>query len=117
MKKVTQKEQEMFEKAFKETYNLLGLKDWQVYFYYDEDIYTKDNAFATLKAIHSSSTASVFLTSHYEGNEFNPKKHGKHEAIELLLVRLFYLAVTRHVSLREITREHHAIVQTLEKII
>lgn len=48
---------------------------------------------------------------------FNPKEHGKHEALHLFLSRLTSLAHSRYVLEREIDHADESMVRVLERLL
>ena len=116
MRKTTKKEYDSFRREFLRLIDLLGLTRYTILF-----THSKDNAnFSTLTVDEPNKKAVVNFTTTLNPEdlvEFDPKDHGRHEAIHLLLWRLAWLASLRYVRREEIDEEEESIVRLLTKIL
>ena len=112
--KTSKKNFVVFKKEFLRWVDILGLKQWKIFFLQDK----LDNAFGECRANLSGGVATIVMTLEIDDRKhFNPKENGKHEALELLLVPLDVNAKYRYVSESEINEARHAIIRVLEKVL
>jgi hypothetical protein len=115
--KTTKKHFELFQKEAAKWIEYLGLKGWRVTFrhYYLS---------GSRAEIHSDSLAdrsvSIFLSTDW-GNDLvtdsNIKRSAFHEVCELLLLRIYSMAVDRDSTESQVTEESHNIIRTLENTV
>jgi len=115
----TQKDFQTFKDECQRLIDILGLKNWKVYFVWEQLI---NDRFAEITTDAISMTATITLTkkikiSFDKSYKDDVKQHAKHEVIHLLLGRISHLAKSRFVRDDEIYSAEEEIVQTLSKII
>src|SRR4030042_5058234 len=111
----TKKQFQEFQEAFKKYQDIFGLHDWKVYFKHEE----LENDFARIDSCHETCVATVTMSSNLSKQDyyqFDPKEHGKHDAIHLLISRISCLAQSRHVTLEEINCEDERIVRIIHHL-
>lgn len=116
MIKTTKNQLDVFKKEFVKWQEVLGLKDWNIFF----DKREIEDGFAAINTDANGRVATVTLNSILRKEDipdFNPKLHAKHEAIHLLLARLESLGNRRFITVTDIQEEAEAITRKLEKIL
>jgi hypothetical protein len=118
MTRQDKKDFEIFQKEFKYWQTKFGCNDWQVYFRHKE----LEGSFASIISDNTKRVAGVNLsnTAAHDGSiscDFNPKEHGKHEAIHLLLSDLAHMGLDRHATSEDLEREEEKLVVKLMGLI
>jgi len=114
MAKTTAKHFEIFKLECEKWIEVLGLKDWSVWYYHGGGL---ADCLASIKALVSSRVISIFLAKDWGDNEiteFQLKKTAFHEVSHILLVKLECLGKARTTFDSEIDEEAHSIIRTLE---
>ena len=114
--KVTQRHYRIFQQEFNRWIERFGLKGYRIYFWQEA---LKDS-FAELDVNEDGKYAVVRLCKELHGEnakEFDPALHARHEAIHLLLHRLFWLGSCRYVRPDDLFEEWERLVRILEKVI
>ena len=115
-RKTTKKEFEEFKRGFNETVEILGLKGYQIYFFHED---LKKESFADITIDQEGMIASARFNLVDRGRihvEHTPYGSGVHEALHLLMARLYDLTTSRYVNREEIIEAEHDIVRRLEKL-
>ena len=113
--KTTKSQFNEFKQEFLRYVELLGLKDWKIYFRH-EDI----DGFAQIIRNANESIATVSFCSELNREDMQDldiKMNAKHEAIHLLLSRYNFIASCRFVNDGEVSAEEERIVRILEKVL
>lgn len=108
-------------KAFKKSFLFwqkeLGATDYKASF----RVVDLPDTFAEIEIAHSSKNCRVSFALDVSGlvdpEDFNPARHGKHEAIHLFLGRMTALAHTRFLMEREIEDTNEGMVKVLERLL
>lgn len=106
---------EQFKESFLKYVDILGLKDWKVYF----EVAPVD-VYARIHIQWSGRVATVQMCTEVapdSWSDFDPVASGKHEAIHLLLAYLEGPALKRFTSLEAIAEANEAVTRVLEKLI
>jgi hypothetical protein len=114
--KTTLAQFEAFKASFLKYQALLGLQSWRIFFKHEKI----DGDFARIVYDLSECAAIVTLNSEASKDEapfLDPAKHGKHEAIHLLLATLSNLASRRYVQEREIDEADERLAILLTEVI
>jgi len=115
-KRTSKRDFERFQRSFRTWQRRLGLLDWRVVFVRAQ----LGRDYAQIHMDHAGCIATVALADSVEEDGrlgFNPVVHGRHEALELLLGGLVWLAESRAVSGQEINTETHRIIRRLENLL
>jgi hypothetical protein len=110
----TKKDFKRFRDEFNRWVQILGLNDYKIYF----DHRRLDDVFANIVIDERGKVATVTMTkelSPVNAEVFFPEEHAKHEAIHLLLNKLFWLGTCRYVRDAELQDEWERLVRVLEK--
>ena len=117
MKKTSKAEFNRFKKEFLRWVEILGLQGYKIFFFHDP----LENSYARIVPNEPGNAADVYFSSELsntakEASE-GPEASGKHEAIHLLLNRLFFLGEQRFVGSDEMEHEWEKLVRILEKVL
>ena len=116
MIKTTQAQFEEFKAEFMKYVELFGLKDYQIYFEHKK----LEDSFADISVNCNACIATVVMAQEIPGEckfDFCPKESAKHEAIHLLLSRLYDIADCRYVQPEELKIEDERVVRILQKVL
>lgn len=119
MKKITNKQFEIFKKECERWIEYFGLKNWQIHYLLD-DI----DGRAEIRYNCQDGIAVIVLAKEWDEiddffvNDTSIKRSAFHEVLELLLGRLTNMASRRYnVDVGDIDEEAHSIIRTLENTI
>ena len=115
-RRTTKAEYARFKKAFIAWQRRLGLMEWQVYFAHAP---IRD-AYGDITADHLGGCATVRMAAEIAEEaaaDFDPERTAKHEALELLVSPMEWLARSRAVMEEDIERETHRLVRRLEHVL
>lgn len=113
---VTNKEFELFKKEFIRFQKLLGLTEWQIYFFHNKI----ESAYATVHIQYEDKVATVTLTTIIDSDDkpnFDAKRTARHECLHLLTAPLCYEAYSRYTEELRIDMEEHILIRRLENIL
>ena len=115
--KTTAKQFETFKAEFRRWQRLLGLTDWRVYFAHDK---VKD-AYAEIVPNTEGRIVTVFFGAEVDDKNgakigYDPSSTGRHEAFELLLAELKYIARSRSFNEDNLDAASHAVIRRLENL-
>lgn len=116
--KTTKRHFELFQSAFKTYAEMLGLQEWEVYFFLTD--LEEDYSILITNDRMSDRLAAVHLATEWGGVEFTDEeiiKTARHEALELLVDDLRRLAKKVLSTEDEINLVGHILVRRLEKSI
>lgn len=117
MKKTSKADFNKFKREFMYWVDVFGLKGYKIYFHHEP----LNSSYADIDTDEAGKLADVrynsLLTDHKKKKSFGPESVAKHEAIHLLLSRLFYLGVQRYTASGEIANEEEKLVRILEKVL
>jgi len=114
--KVTQTQYRIFRQEFRLWAERFGLKSYRIYFRQE----AIEGGFASIEVNEAGKYAVVCLcreVSDEDAKIFDPALHALHEAIHLLLHRLFWLGSRRYVGPDDLYEEWERVVRTLEKLL
>ncbi len=117
MPKTTAKDFKIFKEECQKWLDEFGLKGWESDFKHDKKA---DEWLAQLSTNTLGRTCTFTLAGAWgpiENNQYEVKKCGFHEVMELFIQRIRYLALSREVRQDEIIEECHHIIRTLENVI
>lgn len=113
--KTTKAHFDLFKKEFLRWVDKLGLKGWN--FYFQHVAREKTNACILPPDKLEVRNITVCLNTDVDEEEINMKRLALHEALEVLLLRLSFIAACRFCQQEEIDEERHHIIMTLEKVL
>jgi len=116
MKKTTQSDLKRFKAEFERWQSLLGLTQYQVYFF----IKDLEDTFAQIEIQEMQKVVSVFIQSELSGQDYESKEWSKtalHECLHLLLHRIEWLGNCRYIESNDLHEENEAIVVRLQKVL
>jgi len=115
--KTTKKEFDAFKVEFLRWVDRLGLQGYRMVFTHRRD----DDNYATVETDERGKIAEVNFCSEFseyaKNGYFGPKVHAKHEAIHLLLHRIYWLGQQRYLNSGELDDEWERLVRVLEKVL
>jgi hypothetical protein len=114
--KTTQREFLAFQRSFREWQHRFGLTDWRVVFKC-EDL---EDSFARMVANLEGHIATILLADRvdeYSMDEWDPVRHGRHEAIHLLTYRLYRIGGMRHIMEEELNEEWESLTRGIEAVL
>ena len=113
---LTEKHFEMFKDEFMRWVDILGMKGWEFIFKHIELV----DARAQVMPGQRGRVVVICLNTIWEGQEateYELRRTGFHEAVELFLSKITQLAHERSVTEADIEEETHNIIRTLENVI
>ena len=117
IKKTTQGEFNTFKREFLRWAEILNLKQYRYYFI----LKPLDDCFGQIVISEEGSVATVYLNANLDTQDTDcwegPKTTAKHEAIHLLLHRLYWLGTERFAGSGELHHEWEHLTMILEKVI
>ncbi len=111
-----EKDFEVFKDEFTRWVDILGMKGWELIFKHIELV----DARAQVMPGQQGRVVVVCLNTMWEGQEvteYELRRTGFHEALELFLSKITQLAHERSVTEADIEEETHNIIRTLENVI
>lgn len=113
--RTTEEEFKVFKDEFIKWQKKLGLQGYDIVFRHEKDI----KNYATITVHQDGGCADVVFTTTVmkKDKNYNPKNHAKHEALHLLVHKLYYLGRQRFVNERELYHEWEKLVVILEKVL
>ena len=114
--KITKKQFKYFQDCCEFYIDMLGLKDWEMYY----ELKSTEGALAACAANTGDRIACITLSTPWEDQEPTDeelKEAACHEILELLMWELYMLARTRFINDDQLEGARHAIVRRLEKVL
>jgi hypothetical protein len=108
---------EIFKDECRKWIDILGLKDWEVYFYHDES----EDCLGWYSSSHVGRGVSIHLTKtwpdNYEPCDYEIRKVAFHEVVEGMLLGKLKSMANNSFAYDRVDEEAHTIVRTLENVL